>query len=116
MVKRKGEITDKHKDRSHPFQVELVVPGSGLGNAVNIMYRWAARYDHETTHLSEPGRREIRLMRWCFCHREVADAFATDFGGRRVDQPVDPLSLKVDNPDARELSRRAKAQTFGDEG
>ncbi|RXT52932.1 hypothetical protein B6S44_19525 [Bosea sp. Tri-44] len=113
MVKRKGEVTNKHKNRSHPFQVEIVIPGRGLGNAIGIMYRWAVHYDHETTELSEPGRREIRLMRWCFCSREVADAFATDFGGRRVDLAVDHCALKIDKPDAQELARRAKAQTFG---
>jgi len=88
--RRTGELTHNHKNRTHPFQVELMIPGSHLGNATHIMYRWATRYDHEATRLSEPGRGEIRLMRRCLCSREVADAFATDLGGRRVDLPVDP--------------------------
>ena len=114
MVRRKGEITDKHKNRSHPFQVELVVPGApGFGNAMGIMYRAASQHSHETTRPKEPGRPEVSLMRWCFCTPEAADAFATDFGGRRVDLPVDPFSLKIDRPDAREIALRAKAQKFG---
>ena len=113
MSRRKGEVTDKHKNRSHPFQVEIVVPGTGLRNAANIMYRWAAQHDHAVTHPREPGRPEVRLMRWCFCTRQAADTFATDFGGQRVDLPVDTLSLKVDKPDEAELKRRAKAQSFG---
>lgn len=113
MSRRKGEITDKHRNRTHPFQVEIVIPGTGLGNAMNVMYRWACQHAHETTSLSEPGRPEIRLMRWCFCRREVADAFATDFGGRRVDLPVDPHRLAADRPGARELERRVRAAGFG---
>lgn len=103
MGKRKGEITDKHRNRSHPFQVEMVTP---LGNSIFTMSRWAAPFDHVTTS-------GLRVMRWCFCSRDVADAFATDFGGLRVDLPVDPMYLKIDNPDARELERRAKAARFG---
>lgn len=109
MVRRKGEVTDRHRDRSHPFQVEIVVPDTGLGNAMLIMYRWAARHDHETTRRREGA---IHLMRWCFCLRETADAFAADFGGRRIDLPVDPHYLRIDRPDARELERRAKAMRF----
>lgn len=64
--RRTGELTHMHKNRTHPFQVELMIPGSHLRNAIHIMYRWATRYGHEATRLSEPGRREIRLMRWCY--------------------------------------------------
>lgn len=92
----------------------MVVPSaSGFGKAMDIMFRAASRDSHEVTHPKEPGRPNVRLMRWCFCTREVADTFATDFGGRRVDLPVDPFALKVDKPGPRELALRAKAQRFG---
>ncbi|CAN5187679.1 hypothetical protein BH10PSE8_BH10PSE8_10950 [soil metagenome] len=110
MGRRKGEVTDRQRNRSHPFQVEMVVPGTGLGNAMLIMYRWAALHDHETTRATEGAH---HLMRWCFCSRDVADTFATDYGGRRLDLPFDPASLKIDRPDARELARRQRAARFG---
>jgi len=106
MVRRKGEVTNRLRDKTHPFQVEIVVPDTGLGNAWDIMYRWAALHDH----VSRSGH---RAMRWCFCSREVADAFVTDFGGLRIDLPVDPRYLKIDRPDAAELARRATAARYG---
>ncbi|MGY6246649.1 hypothetical protein ACXIUS_03740 [Bosea thiooxidans] len=105
MTRRKGERTDKHRDRSHPYQVALeATPGP---NAYDIMYRWAAWYDHATTTMGPRG------MCWCFCRPEVADAFAMDFGGRRIDRPINPAWLKIDQPDRRELERRARAATLG---
>ena len=101
MTRRKGERTDKHRNQSHPFQVEVLTAGGGM----DIMYRWASWYDFETT--SSSG-----TMNWCFCSREAADAFATNFGGRRVDRPVHPGYLQVDRPDPKELARRARATTY----
>jgi hypothetical protein len=110
MGRRKGEVTDRMRDRTHPFQVEMLVPDTGLGIAQLIMQRLAARHDYETTHRRDGVH---RLMRWCFCSREAADGFAADCGGRRVDLAVDPAFLRVDRPDARELARRGKATRFG---
>lgn len=110
MGRRKGEITDRMRDRTHPFQVEILVPETGLGNAQLIMQRLAARHDYETTHRRDGVH---RLMRWCFCSREAADGFAADCGGRRFDLTVDPAYLRIDRPDARELARREKASRFG---
>ena len=106
VTRRKGERTDRHRNLSHPFQVEIVVPGTGLGNAYDIMYRWAVVRGHATT-TSGP------MMCWCFCRPEHADAFAADFGGRRVDRPIEPGALHVDKPDRRELERRARAARSG---
>jgi hypothetical protein len=92
MSRRKGEITDRMRDRTHPFQVELVVPETGLGNAHLIMQRLAARHDYATTHRRDGVH---RLMRWCFCSREAADRFAMDCGGLRVDLPIDPIALRI---------------------
>lgn len=105
MSRRKGERTDKHRHQSHPFQVEMQVPMTGLGSAMAIMYRAASQYSHETT----GGQRS---MRWCFCEKDVADRFASDFGGNRIDMPVDPRRLHIDRPDERELERRAKAMQY----
>lgn len=113
MSRRKGEITDRRRDRSHPFQVEMVVPDTGLGNAHAIMRRLAALHDYETTHRRDGVH---RLMRWCFCTRAAADAFATDCGGLRVDLPVDPVAVLIDQPGRRELERRERAAWLGLDG
>ena len=110
MGRRKGEVTDRIRDRTHPFQVEMLVPETGLGNAHLIMQRLAARHDYETTHRRDGVH---RLMRWCFCTPEAADGFAADCGGRRIDLPVDPAYLRIDRPEARELVRRERAARFG---
>lgn len=106
MTRRKGEITDKRRDVSHPFQVEIVVPLGGLHAAAAIMYRWAAWFDHVTT--AKGG-----FMSWCFLDARTADAFAMDCGGRRVDKPIDPYGLALDQPSSKELERRAKASLYG---
>lgn len=103
MTRRKGEVTDKQRNLSHPYQVELVAP---LGRGYDIMSRWAAWHDHVTTSGS-------RSMCWCFRRPEVADAFAMDFGGRRIDRPVPPHYVEADLPDAKELERRAKGARVG---
>ena len=105
MARRKGEITDKQRDRSHPYQVEIVVPLGGLQAAAAIMYRWAAWFDHVTT--NKGG-----LMSWCFLDARTADAFAMDCGGRRVNKPINPYGLGLDQPSSKELERRAKASLY----
>jgi hypothetical protein len=105
MARRKGEITDKQRDRTHPYQVAIVVPRNGLHGGAAIMYRWAAWFDHETTHNGD-------CMSWCFTRRDVADAFAMDCGGRRVDKPISPYGIALDQPSSKELERRAKASLF----
>ncbi|WP_336812318.1 hypothetical protein [Bosea sp. MMO-172] len=105
MARRKGEITDKRRDVSHPFQVEMVIPMGGLHAGAAIMYRWAAWFDHVTT--SHAGR-----MNWCFLNARTADAFAMDCGGRRVDKPVSPYGIGLDQPSCKELERRAKGSLY----
>ena len=105
MTRRKGEILDRHRDRSHPFQVAIEVPLSGLHGAAAIMYRWAAWFDHVTTSSG-------RTMHWCFNRREVADAFAMDCGGQRIDRPVDRFGIALDQPSSKELELRAKASLY----
>lgn len=72
---------------------------------MDIMFRWASWHDFVTTNNSG-------TTHWCFCNREAADAFATNFGGRRVDRPVYPGSVRIDRPSAKELARRARATTY----
>lgn len=109
MTRRKGEITDKIRNRTHPFQVQIVVPNSGLHGAYEIMFRWASRYDFVTT------RVRPHWMRWCFRSREVADAFAMDNGGDRFDMPSEwatPEPAWEDLP-ANERRRRESAMQMG---
>lgn len=105
MARRKGQVTDKHRDCSHPFQVEIVVPLGGLHAGAAIMYRWAAWFDHVTTSRGP-------YMNWCFLDAPTADAFAMDCGGRRIDKPVSPYGLALDQPSSKELLRRAKASLY----
>lgn len=105
MTRRKGEITDKQRDRSHPFQIQIAVPPSGLHGGAAIMYRWAAWFDHVTTASG-------RIMHWCFTRPEVADAFAMDCGGQRIDRPIHSYGLALDQPSSKELERRAKASLY----
>jgi len=105
VTRRKGEITDKQRDRSHPFQVEIVVPLGGLHAGAAIMYRWAAWFDHVTT--AKGGR-----MSWCFLDARTADAFAMDCGGHRVDKAVGAYGLALDQPSSKELARRARASLY----
>lgn len=106
MTRRKGEVTDKHRDLSHPFQVEIVVPLGGLHAGAAIMYRWAAWFDHVTTSRGAS-------MSWCFLNAATADAFAMDCGGRRVDKPVSPYGIALDQPSSKELERRFRASLYG---
>lgn len=105
MARRKGEITDKQRDLSHPFQVEMVIPDGGLHGGAAIMYRWAAWFDHVTT-------RKGARMSWCFINARTADAFAMDCGGRRVDKAINSYGLALDQPSSKELERRAKASLY----
>lgn len=105
MTRRRGEVTDKQRDRSHPFQVEIIVPLGGLHAGAAIMYRWAAWFDHATTNRGA-------YMNWCFLNAMTADAFAMDCGGRRVDKPISPYGLALDQPSSKELERRAKASLY----
>lgn len=105
MTRRKGERMDKHRNLSHPFQV--VLAASGGGGAMAVMERWAAWFDHERTRTGRDG------AAWCFCRADVADAFAQDFGGQRVDLPADPRAIAVDIPDRSEVLRRSKSAWIG---
>lgn len=105
MTRRKGEITDRHRDLSHPFQVAVEVPDAGLHGGAAIMFRWVAWFDHATT-------RSGRRMHWCFSRREVADAFAMDCGGERIDRPINRHRLALDQPSCKEITRRVQGSLF----
>lgn len=102
MARRKGEITTRIKNRTHPFQVAICVPLGGLHGSYDIMYRWASRYDYVTTSSG------LRDMRWCFRSREVADAFAADCGGERFDLPSAWVTPEPDWGDLPEHERRRR--------
>lgn len=104
MGRRKGEISTAQKNRTHPWQVE--VDTGQLPWVTDAMERWAAPFNHAC--IGGP-----RTYTWCFCAPEVADDFAEIFGGRRIDQPVFPGSVMIDNPGPAELARRERAARFG---
>jgi hypothetical protein len=106
VTRRKGEVTDKQRDRSHPYQVEILIPLGGLHAGGAIMYRWAAWFDHVTTSKGQ-------TMCWCFLNARTADAFAMDCGGRRVDKPIYRYGIALDQPSSTELERRANASRYG---
>ncbi len=85
MSRRKGEVTSREIDRSHPHQVEIVVPEGGLGKGLETMHAFCRGRDFHTRSI---GRKRIERrqdgMRWCFAAPEHADAFHARFGGERL--------------------------------
>jgi hypothetical protein len=64
--------------RDFPHVVEIVVPGRGWGGMRNAMNNFHARngvHPHPKRGRYKDGSRYIR---WCFAHRDIAEAFAKD--------------------------------------
>ena len=56
----------------------MVVPLGGLGNTLDAMYEFHARYGIEP---QRPGRHDANgsVIRWCFADPKLAEAFAREF-------------------------------------
>ena len=77
--------------------VEITVPLGGLGRRLDAMHAFHA----ERGIRSQNGRRRrdrdgLDHIRWCFADAATADAFAAQFVGRRLIEPMpthDPIAL-----------------------
>ncbi|GAU86696.1 hypothetical protein [Bosea sp. BIWAKO-01] len=81
MSRRKGEITPRMIDRTHPQQVQIFVPGTGLGRSLDTMLAWCRERDWRRHPFSAGGR---SYARFCFIDPADADAFSAKFGGERL--------------------------------
>jgi hypothetical protein len=83
MSRYKGRTISKSIERDFPFIVEIAVPPSGLGKTLDAMYVFHARHGIQAqrgrSRRDEDGRDYIR---WCFADREIAAAFAAEFGAK----------------------------------
>jgi hypothetical protein len=110
MVRRKGEVTNTRRNRTHPFQVQIAIPERGLGQAMDAMLRWAAMHDYETMGSDRTGR---QIMHWCFKSADKANAFQAEFGGQRIDKPVAHFFEPEQPPSPQELARRQRMARWG---
>lgn len=81
MVRRKGERSKREIDRDWPYQVRILIPGTGHPE-VPQMRAWTAR--HGGTYRAE---RQLphTFSRYCFRTPEAADGFHQAFEGERID-------------------------------
>ena len=84
-MRYKGQSGPRQIDRDYPHQVEIEVPGDGLGTRLNAMHEACGGVDYRTRgigkRLMETGRDGIRF---CFKTPELADEFQARFGGERL--------------------------------
>jgi hypothetical protein len=98
MARRKGEIMARMNERDCPHIVIMPVPPFGFGSALNAMHAWHRKCGIQSKrgggHRDEKG---VDHVRWCFADAETADAFAGQFGGRRLNpagpKPKDPYDF-----------------------
>jgi hypothetical protein len=85
-VKRKGEITPQRIDREFPHQIELRVPGGGLGLALHGLYEFCRALDHKTRPIGRERRIELGddAASWCFKVPEDAVTFQARYGGEKL--------------------------------
>ncbi|MGO4735936.1 hypothetical protein AB4099_05295 [Bosea sp. 2KB_26] len=85
MSRRPGEITSKQVLRAYPYQVQILIPERGLGNALSRMLAWCRQrsYNERTVPGFDAG---WCYVRFCFETIRQADEFAMDFGGERIDR------------------------------
>jgi len=84
-MRYKGQITLRMIDRDYPYQVEISVPGSGLGSGLNVMHEFCIHLDYKTRGIPTKQRTATGRdgMRWCFRAVEDAENFRVKFGGER---------------------------------
>jgi hypothetical protein len=80
MSRYKGRTSPKSIERDFPHIVEMVVPEGDLGGWLDAVYEFHARHGIQAQRgrsRRDDGRDYIR---WCFADREIAAAFAAEFG------------------------------------
>ena len=82
MSRYKGRTNPKSIERDFPHIVEMVVPEGDLGGWLDAVYEFHARHGIQAQRgrsRRDDGRDYIR---WCFADREIAAAFANEFGAK----------------------------------
>jgi hypothetical protein len=83
MTRYKGRPSLISIERDFPHIIEMVVPEGGLGKWLDAVYEFHARHgiqvQHGRSRRDENGR---DFIRWCFADREIAAAFAAEFGAK----------------------------------
>jgi hypothetical protein len=81
MSRYKGRANAKTIERKIPHIVEMAVPLGGFGKRLNEMHEWHRARDIEPQ--GGRGRHDDKrdYVRWCFADRDIAVAFAAEFGG-----------------------------------
>ncbi len=81
----KGQITPRQIDRDYRRQVEIPIPGDGLGSLLNVMHAACRGLDYQTRGIGkkriETGRDGVR-----FCFRAART-------GRRPGDPCAPCAV-----------------------
>jgi hypothetical protein len=97
MARYKGRSTPKSIERDFPHIVEMAVPLGGLGRRLDAMHAFHLERGIQSRNgrrrRDQDGRDHIR---WCFADAATAEAFASQFGGRRLIEPMpkdDPSAL-----------------------
>lgn len=84
LARYKGRSSAKSIERDYPHIVEIAVPLGGLGNRLDRMHDWhiarGVKSQRGTGRYAEP----VHYIRWCFAAPEIADAFAAEFEGVRL--------------------------------
>ena len=83
MTRYKGRASAKSIERDFPFIVEMAVPLGGFGKTLDAMFEFHTRNGIRA--INSTGRRDENgrdYIRWCFADREIAAAFAAEFGAK----------------------------------
>ncbi len=97
MARYKGRSSPKSIERDFPHMVEIIVPLGGLGKRLDAMHAFHTERGIKSHH--GRGRRDSDgrdHVRWCFADAATADAFAAEFNGTRLIEPMpehDPVAL-----------------------
>ena len=86
MSRYKGRTSSKAIERDFPHIVETIVPPGGLGKTLDAMFEFHTRNGIRA--INSTGRRDENgrdYIRWCFADREIAAAFAAEFGAKDLD-------------------------------
>jgi hypothetical protein len=80
MTRYKGRSSSKSVERSHPHQVEMIVPEGGFGRRLDEMHEWhRARSIKPRFGRSRRDANNRDHVTWCFADAAMADSFRASF-------------------------------------
>jgi len=84
MPRYKGRQSAKAVEKDFPYAVDVVVPLGGLGNRLDAMYEFHARYGIKPMSVQGKYDANRSVIRWCFADPELAAVFATEFAAAHL--------------------------------